>query len=158
MTKHVQLVCQSSIESSCQSCSSPESSAITPGCLPQQCDECQCICEDHCYCSEELRCSTQARVSDISLHVCITYKAFAASEPGNQQACTCHRAANLSASGEVGCVVYSVHLNKADQGENSKRCADKLQYNASVSANFKHGCARQRARIVLRKLGAGRNA
>lgn len=149
MTKYVRLECQSSTEVSCQSCSSPEPSAITPGCLPQQCDECQCICEDHCYCSEELRCSTQARVSDISLHVCITYKAFAASEPGNQQACTCHRAANLSASGEVGCVVYSVHLNKADQGENSKRCADKLQYNASVSANFKHGCARQRARILL---------
>jgi len=142
VTKHVQLVCQSSVESICQSCSSPESSAITPGCLPQQCDECQCICEDHCYCSEELRCSTQARVSDISLHVCITYKAFAASEPGNQQACTCHRAANLSASGEVGCVVYSVHLDKADQGENGKRCADKLHCNESVSVTCKNGCAR----------------
>ena len=78
MTKHVQLVCQSSIESNCQLCSSPESSAITPGCLPQQCDECQCICEDHCYCPKELRCSTQPKVSDMSLHVCISFKAFAA--------------------------------------------------------------------------------
>ncbi len=147
MTNDVQLVCQSSIEISCQSCSSPESSAITPGCLPQQSDECQCICEDHCYCPKELRCSIQPGVSDISLHVCITFKAFAARL--DKQACTCHRAANLSAPREVGCVVYSVHLDKADQGENSKRCADKLQCNASVSVTCKNGCARQGARILL---------
>ena len=45
--------------------------------------------------------------------------------------------------------MYSVHLNKADQGENSKRCADKLQCIASVSVTFNNGCARQRARILL---------
>ena len=40
---------------------------------------------------------------------------------------TCHGAANLSASGEVGGVVNSVHLCEADQSQNCKCCTNQLQ-------------------------------
>jgi len=90
-------------------------------------------------------------------NVCITLKVFAVRLDNSRHVPAIGPRICLPPE-EVGCVVYSVHLNKADQGENSKRCADKLQYNVTVSGAFRNDCARQRTRIVLRKLGAGRNA
>lgn len=105
----------------------PEASASASRCFPEQYDEGQQICEDHSHCTEKFSCSTQdcefavAERDAAALSVCADTKVN-----NKWRKRTCHGAADLSASGEIGRAANPVHLNEAQQGQGSEGCARQL--------------------------------